>query len=138
MITGELKSGALRDQSFDVAIAKTAELTKPYFSRPNLEQPYYDINDPRYLNLPTRPYPLLAKATVGASVLDDGVRVTRRNGSEPDSAARAARAGALIAPVDEQMSHRDMRMVAHADNGALSPELSPVIDGIHVELGHVG
>lgn len=63
-ITGELAPGAARDQSFDVAVPRTAELTKPYFSRPTLEQSYYDINDPRYLNLPTRPYPLLATATV--------------------------------------------------------------------------
>lgn len=63
-ITGELASGAARDESFEVAVPRAAELTKPYFSRPTLEQSYYDINDPRYLNLPTRPYPLLATATV--------------------------------------------------------------------------
>jgi LmbE family N-acetylglucosaminyl deacetylase len=63
-VTGELAPGGTRDQSFDVVVARTAELTKPYFSRPSLKQSYYDINDPRYLNLPTRPYPLLATATV--------------------------------------------------------------------------
>ena len=63
-ITGELNPGAARDESFTVAVPHEAELTKPYFSRPNLEQSSYDINDPRYLNLPTRPYPLLATATV--------------------------------------------------------------------------
>ncbi|HMG01670.1 MAG TPA: PIG-L family deacetylase [Edaphobacter sp.] len=60
----ELAPGGTRDQSFDVIVPRTAELTKPYFSRPSLEQSYYDINDPRYLNLPSRPYPLLATATV--------------------------------------------------------------------------
>ena len=63
-ITGQLAAGAARDQSFAVQVPRTAELTKPYFSRPNLEQSYYDIKDPRYLNLPSRPYPLLATATV--------------------------------------------------------------------------
>jgi LmbE family N-acetylglucosaminyl deacetylase len=63
-VTGEFGPGASRDQSFAVTVPRSAELTKPYFSRPNLEQSYYDINDPRYLNLPTRPYPLLATATV--------------------------------------------------------------------------
>lgn len=62
--TGELAPGAARDESFSVIVPSTAELTKPYFSRPNLEQPYYNLDDPRYLNLPTRPYPLLATATV--------------------------------------------------------------------------
>jgi hypothetical protein len=60
----QLAPGGTADQNFDVTVPRSAELTKPYFSRPNLEQSYYDINDPRYLNLPTRPYPLLATATV--------------------------------------------------------------------------
>ncbi|MBS1801159.1 MAG: PIG-L family deacetylase [Acidobacteria bacterium] len=60
----QLAPGATSDPSFEVAVPHTAELTKPYFSRPTLEQSYYDINDPRYLNLPSRPYPLLAAATV--------------------------------------------------------------------------
>src|SRR5204863_4662586 len=34
----------------------------PYFTRPSIEQPYYEIVDPRYLNLPTVPYPLSAWA----------------------------------------------------------------------------
>ena len=62
--TGALASGEARDQTFDVVASKQADLTKPYFSRPNLEQSYYDINDPRYLNLPTSAYPLSAQATV--------------------------------------------------------------------------
>jgi hypothetical protein len=37
--------------------------TRPYFSRPSVEQSYYDIDDPRYLNLPTSYYPLSAKLT---------------------------------------------------------------------------
>jgi LmbE family N-acetylglucosaminyl deacetylase len=75
-ITGEFPSCTTKDQAFDVTIPKTAEVTKPYFSRPNLEQSYYDINDLRYLNLPTRPYPLLARATVayhGVNVTIEGV-----------------------------------------------------------------
>jgi LmbE family N-acetylglucosaminyl deacetylase len=63
-VTGQLAPGGNRDQTFEVTLPRTAELTKPYFSRPNLEQSYYNIDDPRYLNLPTRPYPLLATATV--------------------------------------------------------------------------
>ncbi len=62
--TGNLAAATSRDQTFEVAVPRTAELTKPYFSRPSLEQSYYDLNDPQYLNLPSRPYPLLATATV--------------------------------------------------------------------------
>jgi LmbE family N-acetylglucosaminyl deacetylase len=87
-ITGELAPGAARDESFVVAVPREAELTKPYFSRPNLEQSYYDINDLRYLNLPTRPYPLLATATVAyhdVAITVSGVvqTVHRFNGEGP-------------------------------------------------------
>jgi LmbE family N-acetylglucosaminyl deacetylase len=86
--TGELAPGVSRDQSFTVAVPRTAELTKPYFSRPNLEQSYYDMNDPRYLNQPSRPYPLLATATVtyhDVAVTLSGVvqTVHRVNGEGP-------------------------------------------------------
>ncbi|MEO6817636.1 MAG: PIG-L family deacetylase [Edaphobacter sp.] len=63
-VTGPVAADQTRDETFAVVAPKQAELTKPYFSRPSLEQPYYNINDPRYLNLPTSPYPLSAVATV--------------------------------------------------------------------------
>jgi LmbE family N-acetylglucosaminyl deacetylase len=46
------------DAIFRVYVPRNAALTRPYFSRPNTEQPYYDINDPRWLTLPLAPYPL--------------------------------------------------------------------------------
>ena len=39
-----------------------ASYTKPYFSRPDIEQSYYDISDERYLGLPATPYPYVAHA----------------------------------------------------------------------------
>ncbi len=48
------------DQRFDVRVPNNAAATRPYFTRPNDEQPYYDIVDERYLNLPLPPYPLTA------------------------------------------------------------------------------
>jgi LmbE family N-acetylglucosaminyl deacetylase len=69
-ITGPLASGDARDETIAVTASKQAELTKPYFNRPNLEQSYYDIDDPRFLNLPTRPYPLLAEATFAYQNVD--------------------------------------------------------------------
>ena len=35
-----------------------AAYTRPYFTRPTPEQPYYDISDPKLLNRPLAPYPL--------------------------------------------------------------------------------
>ncbi|MGN6592430.1 MAG: PIG-L family deacetylase [Terriglobales bacterium] len=52
-------------ESFRVTVPADAPATRPYYSRPNDEQPYYDINDARYLTLPTSPYPLSAWASIG-------------------------------------------------------------------------
>ncbi len=60
-IIGELAGGASVDQIVAVTAPGTAELTRPYFSRPTVEQPYYDILMPQYLNLSTMPYPLDAE-----------------------------------------------------------------------------
>ena len=46
------------DAVFRVYVPRNAAFTRPYFTRPNTEQPYYDINDPRWLTLPFAPYPL--------------------------------------------------------------------------------
>ena len=46
------------DAIFRAYVPRNAALTRPYFTRPNTEQPYYDIADPRWLTLPLAPYPL--------------------------------------------------------------------------------
>jgi len=50
------------DGKFDLNVPENAASTRPYFSRPDIEQSYYDISDQRYLNLPLGPYPLEAWA----------------------------------------------------------------------------
>src|SRR5207248_4645831 len=57
---GTLKANQSADLRFTVRVPEHAAFTRPYFTRPNIEQPYYDINLPGYLNLPTEPYPLSA------------------------------------------------------------------------------
>ncbi len=59
-----LTARALGQLRFSVTAPADAALTRPYFTRPNEEQPYYDLTDPRYRNLPLAPYPLSANATV--------------------------------------------------------------------------
>jgi hypothetical protein len=56
---------------FSVTAPPDAALTRPYFTRPDEEQPYYDLVDERYRNLSLAPYPLSAAVTVsyhGASL----------------------------------------------------------------------
>ena len=55
-LAGE-KAGEVR---FKVSLPENAAATRPYFTRPDTEQAYYDILDSRYRNLPTAPYPLSA------------------------------------------------------------------------------
>ena len=49
---------------FSVKVPEDATITEAYFTRPNQEQPYYDLKDPRYRNLSLAPYPLQASARV--------------------------------------------------------------------------
>lgn len=61
--SGPLKGDSTLDARFSVHLADSASYTRPYFDRPGLEQPYYDVRDPRYRNLPLAPYPLRALVT---------------------------------------------------------------------------
>jgi len=59
--TGLLKPGlvAQLNSSFSVTIATDPTPTRPYFSRPNLEQPFYTITDTSLRNAPATPAPLI-------------------------------------------------------------------------------
>ena len=50
------------DMRFSVTVPENAAYTRPYFSRPDVEQSYYDVTDERFLNSPLAPYPLAAWA----------------------------------------------------------------------------
>ena len=59
-VAESLPAGQQLDQKFDVRIPDNAAATRPYFTRPNDEQPYYNILDERYETLPLPPYPVTA------------------------------------------------------------------------------
>jgi LmbE family N-acetylglucosaminyl deacetylase len=66
----------IEDAKFSVTVPDDATITKPYFTRPSLEQPYYDVANPEYLNRSWMPYPLAARATFayqGAQIILDQV-----------------------------------------------------------------
>jgi LmbE family N-acetylglucosaminyl deacetylase len=50
------------DMQFSVTVPENAAFTRPYFTRPDIEQPYYDISDNQFLDRPLAPYPLAAWA----------------------------------------------------------------------------
>ena len=59
--SGTLKSNQSMDTRFAIHAPQNAGYTRPYFARPDIEQPYYDVQEPQFLNMPLAPYPLLAK-----------------------------------------------------------------------------
>lgn len=60
--SGAIGAGAALDAEFKVTASDLIPYTKPYFHRPSIEQPYYDILNAKYLSRPTAPYPLAAWA----------------------------------------------------------------------------
>jgi LmbE family N-acetylglucosaminyl deacetylase len=58
---GTLKGNQSMDVRFKVKVPENAHFTLPYFTRPDIEQPYYDIQESRYVTLPQVPYPLSAR-----------------------------------------------------------------------------
>ncbi len=50
------------NERIPVTVPANAAATRPYYSRQNVEQSVYHIDDPRYAGLPTAPYPLTAWA----------------------------------------------------------------------------
>ena len=59
---GQLAGNQTVDLRFKVKVPDDAGFTRPYFARPDIEQPYYNVMDERDLNLPLAPYPLSAWA----------------------------------------------------------------------------
>jgi hypothetical protein len=72
MIQGDLP---VVDIGLHVTVPDNAPLTRPYFTRPDIEQSYYDVQDPQFIGQPLAPYPVAgwAKWTY------DGVTVTAGN-----------------------------------------------------------
>jgi LmbE family N-acetylglucosaminyl deacetylase len=69
-VPARLGAGEALDQRFRVSIAENAAATRPYFTRPNAAQPFYQLTDPRYQNLPLAPYPLSAWAEITCEGMD--------------------------------------------------------------------
>ena len=54
----QIEPGKATDVRFAVRAPDDEPYTRPYFSRPDMEQPYYDIANKAMSGMPTAPYPL--------------------------------------------------------------------------------
>jgi LmbE family N-acetylglucosaminyl deacetylase len=61
-ISSALSASAVSDQIYSVKVPENAEPTQPYFTRPSIEQPYYDVSRPEWRLRSFAPYPLAAWA----------------------------------------------------------------------------
>jgi LmbE family N-acetylglucosaminyl deacetylase len=61
-ISAKVASAPVADRTFRINVPDDAQPTKPFFTRPNTEQPYYDISNPALRERSFAPYPLAAWA----------------------------------------------------------------------------
>ncbi len=89
----EPAAGASADQTFVVHAAENAEPTAPFFTRPSIEQPYYDVARPEWRERSFAPYPLAAWAEFAF----DGVPI--RLGQDVQTLARVPGPGGIYEPL---------------------------------------
>jgi LmbE family N-acetylglucosaminyl deacetylase len=58
--SGQIGGGSVFNAIFSVKVPENAAYTRPYFGRANLGEPYYEVREPKYRNMPFAPYPLQA------------------------------------------------------------------------------
>ena len=56
------ENGTTTDTVFKLKVPEGAQPTEAYFTRPDIEQPYYDLSDPKYRGRSFAPWPLAAWA----------------------------------------------------------------------------
>ncbi len=92
--TGAIDAAApVSDQIFGVQAAENADPTQPYFTRPSIEQPYYDLDKPEYRERSFAPWPLAA----WAEFMFDGLPI--RIGQVVQTMQRVPGSGGIYEPL---------------------------------------
>ncbi len=60
----DLAENTPQDVRFKVKVPSNPTYTRPYFTRPGIEQAYYDVKETQFLGRSHRPYPLAARLTL--------------------------------------------------------------------------
>jgi LmbE family N-acetylglucosaminyl deacetylase len=71
-VPAQLQPHSVRQQPLTAIVNQELPPTRPYFSRPNIEQPFYDLADATLRSAPATPAPL----TVSVTLSDHGVPLT--------------------------------------------------------------
>jgi LmbE family N-acetylglucosaminyl deacetylase len=103
-----LKPGDSQDYAANIPFPHGIAATKPYFSRPDSEQSFYDIADPALRNAPATPAPLTATVSVlsQASQNDPGVRLQLSAVVAPANLAAPPAPIAVVPPVSVALDQR--------------------------------
>ena len=114
----------------ELAVPHGLPATRPYFSRPDIEQPFYDVSNPALRNAPATPDPL----TVSATLSDNGVPVVVcANVAMAGHPARAFRPSSCLpspsrSPRPSESSPRAITTSALLHKSALQrPPLTPAL-----------
>jgi LmbE family N-acetylglucosaminyl deacetylase len=78
--------------------------TRPYFSRPGIEQPYYDIAEPALRDAPVTPAPLTARATLDDNGVPLEIAATVSNRTATSSTATASTPVVVVPPISVSVS----------------------------------
>jgi len=136
-----LKPGESQDYKSPMGFISPIDETKPYFTRANVEQPYYDIADAALRNAPVTPAPLIANITVHtvASANDPGVNLQL---SAAVSAANDAglRPLLVVPPVSVALDRRatiltPRQNAVHADATIRADDSIQKLGGVKVLVG---
>jgi hypothetical protein len=109
-----------------LATARGLPATRPYFSRPGIEQPVYDVSDPALRNAPATPSPLTISATFNDSGVPVIVRATVAKAQEsglplpavivPPVSVSVASSVGIVTPKDQSFN-----VAAQARSNAATP-----------------
>jgi LmbE family N-acetylglucosaminyl deacetylase len=136
-----LKPGESQDYTAKIPFPHGIAATKPYFSRPDSEQPFYDIANPALRNAPATPAPLTATVSVlsQSSQNDPGVRLQLSAVVAPANPAEPPAPIAAVPPVSVSLDRstailRPGGKYIHADATVSAEDAIQKLGGVKVLL----
>jgi LmbE family N-acetylglucosaminyl deacetylase len=96
-------------------------VTRPYFSRPDIEQPFYDISNPNLRDAPATPAPLVAWATFD----DQGVQLRVESVVQAGGNADPIQAAVAVPPISVTLPQNAQILPSGKENFNITVTASP-------------